>query len=278
MRPWVGLMIVGGAVLGAVLRHAEGSGSAYVPVHPQLSARSAVVLDAGSGNLLFTKRLYAHIPPASTTKVMTALVALERLPLNTQVLISPYAASMPKSKAGLTRGARYSAADLIVASLVSSSNDAAVALAEAAAGTEHEFTKLMNEKARKIGMEYTRFTTATGLPDKKGRQYSTAYDLALLMREAARNPRIDLILGVKRTSIRGSDGKAIELLAHNKLLFTQPGRIKGKTGWTIASKHTFIGTNYDARKTFVFSLLSSDKPWTDIQRLSELGFALTERN
>ena len=247
------------------------SAASKAPKRPSVSARSAVLIDPRSGKILYSKRPYLRLPPASTTKLMTVMIALERLKLSQPVTVSRYAASMPNSKAGLVPGVRYRAIDLIVASLVSSSNDAAVALAEAVSGSENEFAALMNQKADSLGMKYTNFVNATGLPDKRGRQVSTAYDLALLMRAAAKDARIDRIMAITFATIKGSDGRPITLKSHNKMLFRRPGLVKGKTGWTYASRHTFVGTNYDPRKLFVFAMLSSKKPWTDIERLAQYG-------
>lgn len=245
---------------------------------PALSARSAAVLDVSNGVLLYGKNPHLRLPPASTAKVMTALVVLERLKLDAQVAVSPRAAAVSPSRAGLTAGAWYRASDLLTAVLVSSSNDAAVALAEAAAGSEGAFAGLMNEKAKKLGMKNTRFVNATGLPGpKKKKQYSTAYDLTRLMIYASRDRRIDQAMGILETWIRGSDGKRIPIRSHNKMLWRTPKFIKGKTGWTFRSKHTFVGTNYASQKIIVFALLCSERPWVDIEKLASFGLFLKSR-
>lgn len=245
---------------------------------PSLSARSAVVIDSRSGSVLYGKNTHLKLPPASTTKVMTVLLALERLPLRSRVKVSRNAVNASPSKAGLTLGASYRAIDLIVAALVSSSNDAAVALAEAVGGTEANFVKMMNQKAHKLGMVNTKFINSTGLPDpKKRKQYTTTVDLARMMRYAARDERIDSIMGIRTTVITGSDGRAIPLRSHNKMLWKKPLFVKGKTGWTFASRHTFVGTNYAAHKKIMFALLSSKEPWVDIERLATHGLRLKAR-
>jgi D-alanyl-D-alanine carboxypeptidase len=167
--------------------------------------------------------------------------------------------------------------DLLTACLVSSSNDAAVALAEAVSGSEREFAKRMNLKARELGMNNTFFVNATGLTDKNHKQYSTAYDLTKLMRAAIQDKQIDETMGITQTVIHGSDGKAIALRTHNKMLWRMPKFVKGKTGWTYASRHTFVGTNYSPNKSIAFAMLSSKKPWTDIERLATFGLVLERR-
>lgn len=246
---------------------------------PGVHARSAVVMDPSSGTVLYGKNPHLRLPPASTTKVMTVLIALETLPLNKPVFVGSQAWGVAPSKAGLTRGATYRAGDLMIAALVASSNDAAVALAEAVAGTEAEFAKLMNARAKKLGMKNTQFLNATGLPEKRSRrkQYTTAYDLSRLMRHAAKDKRIDAMMGITYARFRGTDGRWLTIKSHNKMLWRTPKFVKGKTGWTFASRHTFVGTNYAPKKKIVFAMLSSPKPWVDIERLARFGLSLKGR-
>ena len=244
---------------------------------PALTAQSYAVVDIKDGTLLHGRLPYKRLPPASTAKVMTVLVAAKFLPSDFPVAISQNAVNVAPSKAGLTLGARYKASDLVKACLVASSNDAAVALAEAVAGNEREFAKLMDQRAKEIGMADTHFVNATGLTDKRRPQYTTAYDLTKLMREAVKDRRIDEMMGLIDTSIRGSDGKTLVLRAHNKMLWKAPKFVKGKTGWTYASRHTFVGTDYASHKSIALAVLSSKKPWTDIERLASFGTALVRR-
>lgn len=241
-----------------------------------------MIIDANSGEILFSKNPHLRLPPASTTKVMTAMIALEKLRLDSQIRIGRNAAAAAPSRAGLVPGTRYRVRDLITATLVSSSNDAAVALAEAVAGGESAFAKLMNEKAAKLGMKNTHFINATGLPVKNSksdkRQYSTAYDLSRLMWYASRDRRIDEMMALTGTVICGSNGREIPLRCHNKMLWKAPGLVKGKTGWTLASRHTFMGTNYTSPKAFTFAMLSSTDPWIDIKHLANLGSVRATQN
>ena len=247
-----------------------------------LTARSAVILDANSGRILFAKNPRLRLPPASTTKVITAMIALERLSMNDLVLVGSHAVDMAPSKAGLVAGTRYSVKDLVTAMMVSSSNDAAMALAEAVSGSEASFVKLMNEKAARLGMKDTHFINATGLPSRnriqEHHQYSTAYDLSRLMWYASRDCRLDQMMAIKDTAIRGNDGREIFLKTHNKMLWKTPGLVKGKTGWTLASRHTFMGTNYASPKMFTFAMLSSRDPWIDIRRLATFGTMIAAKN
>ena len=247
------------------------------PQKPPLTAQSYAIVDIDDGVILHSKMPHKRLPPASTAKVMTVLVAMKFLPGDFPVMISQNAVNVSPSKAGLTLGATYKAKDLVKACLVASSNDAAVALAEAVAGNEREFAKLMDAQAKAIGMKNTHFVNATGLTEKKRPQYTTAYDLTQLMRQAVKNRGVDEMMGLIDTTLRGSDGKIITLRAHNKMLWKMPKFVKGKTGWTYASRHTFVGTDYAKRKSIVFAMLSSKKPWTDIERLASFGVVLARR-
>ena len=256
-----------------LLSSAVGTCWATIPV----TARAYAVVDAGDGRILSGKNPRLKLPPASTAKLMTVLIVKEKLSMSDRVVIGRNAAKAPPSSAGLTAGASYAVRDLITACLVSSSNDAAVALAEAVSGSEGEFSKWMNRRAQDLGMKDTFFANATGLTDKKRPQYTTAYDLTKLMREVVRDKYLDELMGISQTAIRGSDGKEIGLRAHNKMLWRMPKFVKGKTGWTYASRHTFVGTNYAPDKLIAFAMLSSKKPWTDIERLATFGLILERR-
>jgi D-alanyl-D-alanine carboxypeptidase len=150
-------------------------------------------------------------------------------------------------------------------------------LAEGISGSEREFSNLMNQKAKSLGMNNTLFINASGLPERNKKQYTTAYDLTILMRRAAKDSRIDQMMGVTTAYIYGSDGSAIFIKSHNKMLWKLPKFVKGKTGWTFASRHTFVGTDYADNKKITFAMLSSKEPWIDIERLARFGFIMEKR-
>jgi D-alanyl-D-alanine carboxypeptidase (penicillin-binding protein 5/6) len=246
-------------------------------MQPSLTAQAYVIVDAKDGSILNGKMPRKKLPPASTAKIMTVLVALQYLPLDFPAPVSQRALDVSPSKAGLTLGAKYLIRDLVKACLVSSSNDAAIAIAEAVAGNETDFAKLMNKKARSIGMTDTRFVNATGLTDEHRQQVTTAYDLTKMIREAMKDSRIDEMMGLTEARIRGSDGRWIDIKAHNKMLWKTPNFVKGKTGWTRASRYTFVGTNYSPQKSIAFAMLFSKEPWTDIERLASFGLLLVQK-
>lgn len=243
-----------------------------------ITARSFVVLDIDDGRVLFARRPYLKLPSASTVKIMTAIVVLENYDFNKPVFVSLNAAGTQASKAYLTASEYYSPYDLLQALLISSSNDAAVALAESLAGSEQEFVRLMNQKAKRLGMHHTHFVNASGLPDKRKQQYSTTYDLARLMRYAVKNSLFTKIMNKQTAVICGSDGKKIYLTNHNKFLKSNPGFVIGKTGYTLKAGHCFVGTDNSGPRDITFAILCSRNPWQDIRRLTDYGLRLEKNN
>ena len=163
----------------------------------------------------------------------------------------------------------YNALDLINAILISSANDASVALAEAVAGTEKEFAKKMNATARELGAQDSHFANASGLPNKD--QYTTVYDLHLIAKEALKRPDIYNIMRKRKMTIQGSRGKEIQLVNHNKLLFRKNYPVVLlKTGYTKSAKHCYVGKIYLNGGEYVFAFLKSRKPWTEIDHIISL--------
>lgn len=234
--------------------------AAYVPV----TAPSAVILEPHSGKLLFSKAPHRRQPPASTAKVITALVTLDSLSLNGWVTVSPLVTAAEPSKLYLRSGEELQVRDLLKAVLMNSANDAARALAVEIAGSERAFAALMNEKARLLGAANTHFINASGLPGEG--QYSTAYDLALIMREAMKNPFIASILKQRRAVIETSAGRRYYLKSHNKMLLR--GRdVFGKTGYTRRARYCFVGWIHGGRQDLVVAMLGSRKLWDDLASL-----------
>lgn len=237
-----------------------------------ITAKSAMVVNERTNKILYAKNQDLRVCPASTAKMMTALIILEKLSLDKIITVSKRSANIEPSRAGLRQGIQYRAGDLLAACLMSSSNDAALALAEGLCGLEDEFVKLMNKKAKKIGMKNTHFANSTGLPSERKEQYSTAYDLGRLIRYALGKPLIAKLLNTKEKFIKGSDGREIRLANHNKMLWKRPNSIIGKTGYTKKSRHCFVGaTTFDRNKRIIFAILSAEKPWQDISIMVNHG-------
>jgi D-alanyl-D-alanine carboxypeptidase len=237
-----------------------------------ITAYSAVLMNTWNKKVIYSKNPHVKLAPASTTKIMTALVVLKKSELNKNVNVSRCATRMPPSKVDIKQGEIYSTEDMLKAALLNSGNDASVALSESVAGTEKAFVKMMNDMARKIGCRNTDFKTSNGLPAKG--QYSTAYDLALIMREAVKDKRLLDILQIKETEIiELTSGRRIKLRNHNKSLWKNASYLMlGKTGYTIRAKQCFLGyIRYDKRHNLIVVILKGKKLWPDLKELAEKG-------
>ena len=186
------------------------------------------------------------------------------LALDHWVVVSPAVEGTEPSKLYLHGGEELQVRDLLKAVLMSSANDAARALAVEIAGSERAFAQLMNEKANSLGAVNTHFINASGLPGDG--QYSTAYDLALIMREAMKNPTIASTLRQRRAVIETSTGKFYYLKSHNKMLLR--GRdVFGKTGYTRRARYCFVGWIQGGRQDAIVAVLGSRKLWDDLTSL-----------
>jgi D-alanyl-D-alanine carboxypeptidase (penicillin-binding protein 5/6) len=234
----------------------------------QVSAKSFVLMDANSGQILLSLNPQMFIPPASTMKVMTALSVVEHLKLDDPVPVSAYAAAAPPSKVGIKAGETYTVRDLLYALLLSSANDAARALAEKVSGSEEAFARQLTREVRQWGAYRTTLATANGLPADN--QYSTAQDLALMFKRAMGNPELAKIMESKNYTIKGDK----ELRNHNRFLFTTPLAVAGKTGYTRASKTTYVGLFRNGDHALIVAMMGSTKKWADLRPLIEKGFEL----
>ena len=231
-------------------------------------SRAAVAVDALTGEIIFSKNPNRRLPPASTVKLMTAIVALENGNLSEIVAISNNASHFRSSRAGFREGDKITVEGLLYAALLESANDAAVALAEAVAGSEKQFVGLMNEKAIQIGARNSRFINSNGLPGPG--QHTTALDLAKIMKNAMRHPKLREIVATPETQIVTETGKTFLLKNTDKLLWINEKIIGGKTGYTRSAKHCFVCAAGDGTKTIIVSLLGSPTRknlWAETEKL-----------
>jgi D-alanyl-D-alanine carboxypeptidase (penicillin-binding protein 5/6) len=238
----------------------------------EITSRAAVAIDAVTGRVLYAKNPDHFLMPASTTKLMTALVVLEHAKLGDVVTVSKKAAQTPPSKVGLKEGERVTIEALLDAALIKSANDAAVALAEAVAGTEEEFVELMNKKAAEIGADNTRFINANGLPGKG--QHITAYDLAKIMRVAIQSPVLTEILSTRVTEVSTQSGRRVLITNTNKLLWHDEDIVGGKTGYTRKAKHCFVCVGERENETIIVAVLGAPSRgmlWRDSENLMAFG-------
>ena len=233
-----------------------------------IKSRAAITIDASTGEILFSKNSNRRLPPASTTKLMTAIVAIENENLSKVVPISKNASHAAPSKAGFKEGDKVTIEGLLFAALLESANDAAVALAEAVAGSEKGFVILMNRKALSIGACNTKFINPNGLPGPG--QYTTAWDLSKILDYAMRFPKLREIIATPEAQITAESGKIFYLRNTDKLLWSDQKIIGGKTGYTRKAGHCFVCAAQNETKTILVVVLGSPSRknlWADTEKL-----------
>ena len=210
-----------------------------------LTAASAILVDAHSGKILYEKEPHKKLYPASMTKLMTLVLAMDaiesgKINLDDVVVASENAASFRGSHIFLSPGEELTLHELLLGIALASGNDAAVAVAEYISGTHEAFINLMNNKAKELGMKGTNFANCNGLHNPN--HYSTTYDFSLLARYALKHSQILEICSVKHYRIRTETKRPFQYDNKNKLLWFYPGTDGFKTGWTEDAKYCFVGT------------------------------------
>lgn len=236
---------------------------------PQLSARSAILVDAASGRVLYEKNADERSRIASTTKILTGLIVCESLPLNREVTVPPEAVGIEGSSMYLQAGERISIRALLYGMLLRSGNDAATALAILCSGSVAQFAQRMNQRAAALGMENSHFCNPSGL-DEDG-HFSTARDLALLSRAAMKNLAFREAVGTKN-AVFGTRA----LSNHNKLLWSYPGANGIKTGYTRAAGRILVSSAERAGHTLIAVTICDANDWADHTALLDYGFSAFE--
>lgn len=238
---------------------------------PSLAATSAVLMDYTTGKILYQKNAFAHRAPASTTKIITAVVAMEHSELKQSITVGPHASKIGGSSIYLASGERHTLEDLLYGMLLSSGNDASVAVAEALAGSEAKFAEWMTMKAHSIGAKESNFKNSNGLPDQG--HYSTAFDLALITRYAMHNPTFADIVKTKKKEIEwpGHDWNRV-LINHNKLLWRYEYADGVKTGYTREAGNCLVSSATKDGHRLIAVVLNSKKTYDDSQGLFQYGF------
>ncbi|MFC1620836.1 D-alanyl-D-alanine carboxypeptidase family protein [Candidatus Omnitrophota bacterium] len=235
-----------------------------------ITAESVVLMTSWAKRVIYSRNPDLKLSPASTAKIVTALLVLKNSSLDKEVVVSKFATLMEPSKIYIKEGEVYLTGDLLKALLLNSGNDVSVALAESIAGSEEEFVKMMNKLAISIGAKDTNFKTSNGLPAED--QYSTARDLALIVREAMRHKEFIEIIKMKEGEISElKSGRRIKLKSHNKSLWKDtPYAILGKTGYTKKAGSCFAGyIEYNRWRKVIVVVLKSKTKWKDLDALAE---------
>ncbi len=235
-------------------------------------APAAILVDANSGRVLWAKRAHERRPIASTTKIMTALLALREVPWRSTVTVDRRATRVPLVREGLRAGERVAAWKLFYSLLLYSGNDDAAQLAISAAGSIHAFLRQMNEEARRLGLRDTHYTSPSGVIDRGN--YSTAWDLAALTRYALRNPRFRRLVRTKRIEVRWAPPTNAKIYVNNNwLLQTYRGADGVKTGYTSKAGWCLVASATRRGRTLIAVVLDSPTMYADATRLLNLGFA-----
>ena len=242
-------------------------------------------MDADSGRVLFSKNADEAYAMASTTKIMTCILALELGKPDQIVTFSEYAASMPDVQMNAKAGDQYYLKDLLYSTMLESHNDSAVAVAEAIAGDVESFTKLMDKKAEAIGCVKTNFVTPNGLDgtDGAGEHLTTAKDLALILRYcisiSSKAPEFIEITRTQSYEFQELQGKRyVSCNNHNALLNSYEGALTGKTGFTGKAGYCYAGAAKRGEETMVIALLGAgwyphkSYKWKDAKKLLDYGF------
>lgn len=257
---------VGAVLCGPALLRAATLPEDYV------TARAAILVDAQTGASLYEKNPDLPLPPASTTKVITAIVAVEQEPLNAQLKVTKNAAQVAPCKISVRPGEQWKMNDLLRCLLLNSANDAGVVIAEGSAGSVEKFARLMNRKARALGAIHSHFANPHGLD--QANHYSTVRDMTLIFKYAVQIPVIRKILQLKKMSFRGPRSRMVHLRNHNRLLGKYPGMVCGKTGYTSRAQRCFVGMATRGKKSLLVCVFGSENHFRDAAKLLDYGFGL----
>lgn len=250
--------------------------SLSVSAAPSTSAKSAILIEAESGRVLYQSNAFVRMPMASTTKIMTAIVAIESGDIKRTVTISPDAVGIEGSSIYLYPDEQLTLEELIYALLLESANDAATAIAIEVAGSVDAFSVLMNQKAETLGLTATHFTNPHGLDHEA--HYTTAFDLAKITAYALKNDTFRTVCSTVRKTIplKGNEGTRV-LVNHNKLLTRYEGAMGVKTGFTKKSGRCLVSAAERDGLTLIAVTLSAPDDWKDHAAMLDFGFERYEK-
>jgi D-alanyl-D-alanine carboxypeptidase (penicillin-binding protein 5/6) len=273
---WALLCLVVVLVIGSAADPSPAGAQTPPPPGAPYPAKAYIVVDADTGKVLDALDEHEALPPASTTKLMTALVATEKLTREATFTVGAAAAAQPAMRIGMVAGEQWSLATAMHSLMMVSANDAAYALAEAASGTLGAFADDMTNAAVRYGMEDSRFADPAGFDDSAafgGGSRVSAYDLAIAARNVLAVPDLAGMAATTRYRFDGPDGKSHVLYNHNKLLARYAGATGLKTGYTALAGHTFVGTATRDGRTMIAVVLNADDTYGIASALMDKGFA-----
>lgn len=258
----------------------------FFPVKPysltnqdlNIKSKSAILMMPQNSSVIYEKNAYEKFYPASTTKILTAIVVLETLDLNERVKVSQKAANINGTKVGLYAGGLYTVEDLLYGLLLNSGNDCAIALAEHTSESEEKFSELMNKKAKIMGARSSNFTNSSGLHNNN--HYTCAYDLSKILSYAIKNKKFVEISTSKFHTILGINGDYFSISNQNQLLlkngkYYYKHALLGKTGFTTPAQYTFAASARNNNIDLIAVALkadSKDEYLQDVITLFDYGF------
>ena len=248
-----------------------------VPLDIATSAGSAVLLDASGQTVrtLWEQNADKRRGPASTTKIMTALIAAERMPLSAKITVTKEAVGVEGSSVYLTEGEVFTLEELLCCTLLESANDAAVAVAIAVGGSIENFAALMNAKCEELGLVDTHFTNPHGLDDDE--HYTTARELGIIAAAALENEALRKIFSTYKMTVAAPDGGVRMLINHNRLLRSIDGCIGVKTGYTKSNGRCLVSAAERDGLRLIAVTLDDGNDWHDHTMMLEAGFEAYER-
>jgi D-alanyl-D-alanine carboxypeptidase (penicillin-binding protein 5/6) len=241
---------------------------------PVVTGQGAVLVDSRSGKIVFSRNGDQVLPPASLTKILTAVIALEKCKLTDVVNAGKSPTVVEPSIIGIKEGETFTMEVLLYSLLIKSANDAAVAIAEHISGSVPEFMELMNQRARDLGAVNTHFVNPNGLYEQE--HYSTAKDIAIIAKRAMELPEFRKIVSTKVKIIPRADDSAVKWLQnHNKMLWRYDGANGVKTGYTKEAKQCLVASAARGQQEFIMVTLGAvgTNVWVDAQNMLDYGFA-----
>ncbi|WP_324825442.1 D-alanyl-D-alanine carboxypeptidase family protein [Sinanaerobacter sp. ZZT-01] len=245
----------------------SGNSVMKLPQEPEISAQTAIVMDLNSGMVLYEKKSQEKVYPASTTKILTALLAIEQGDLNDAVTISKTASGVEGSSIYLEVGEKISLKDLVYGLMLRSGNDAAIAISEKISGSAAAFVEEMNERAREIGAEHTHFMNPNGLYDDE--HYTTAYDMALIARQAMLNPAFKEVAASKSWTAERGEGKFNVFYNKNKVVQEYEGGTGVKIGYTKSSGRTLVASSKRGEMELICVVMNDPNWFEDSYQLMD---------
>lgn len=244
---------------------------------PQISAVAAVVIDQASGKVLYDKDMNAEHYPASTTKVLTALLTLENMDIDDKITLPEDYVNVGETSIGLKAGARQTVEELLMALMLYSANDAGQALAIGVAGTEEAFVEMMNQRVSALGLQHTHFCNPHGLHNED--HYTSAYDLAMIARVAMDNPEFRRIVTTDSFTVRKLNGEDNFTVGNRNGLLSQYEYADGiKTGYTRQAGNCIVASATKNDMQLIVVVLNSSNIYEESQALLEWGFDNSQHN